>query len=183
MRERISRPNSSFPNGCFQDGPSSRSGNRWSAGSYGTSQGAKTPVTVNRVTIKRPTAANLFFSRNSVISNAWVNGRIQNIRDQIDQNVRHSNGQNASLHERIIPRIDRLNCQPAETGPRENRLRNESSGKQGAGIQSQQCNQWKQSVSQGVTEDNCRFRQSLRSRRADIVLPDFFQQRTSYHSR
>ena len=33
IRERISRPNSSFPNGWSQEGPSSRSGSFWLAGS------------------------------------------------------------------------------------------------------------------------------------------------------
>src|SRR5262245_13681271 len=117
MRERISRPNSSFPNGWFQEGPSKRFISCWSAGSYGVSHGANTATNAKAVTITNPASASLFFLKKSVISNARVYDRIQQVRRQIDQNVGQCYRQNASLHERIVPGIDRLNRKATQPRP------------------------------------------------------------------
>src|SRR5215467_12557047 len=97
IRERISRPNSSLPNGCCQEGPSSRSFSFWSAGSYGASHGAKIADTVNATTIVKPTSASLFLRKNSIIPNAGIHDRIKQIRRKIDEDVSQRDRQEASL--------------------------------------------------------------------------------------
>ena len=53
-RARMSRPSSSRPNGCCQDGPSSRCGRFCAAGSYGTSHGPATAAIAVKATIANP---------------------------------------------------------------------------------------------------------------------------------
>src|SRR6266481_9919723 len=117
MRERISRPNSSFPSGCLHEGPSRRSTSFWSAGSYGASHGANSAVTVSVTKVMKPAAASLFFRKNSVISDTRIHDRVHNVRGQVDQDVRQRNCQNAALHQWIISREDCLDSEPAQTGP------------------------------------------------------------------
>src|SRR5205823_13766419 len=114
MRERLSRPNSVFANGCFHVGPSSRSINFLSAGSYGASHGANSAAIVSAATMKRPVAANLFFRRNSVIPDARVYDGVQDVGGQIYENVCQCNRQNAALRERIVSGEDCLDRQAAK---------------------------------------------------------------------
>src|SRR5688500_12724265 len=118
-RAKMSRPSSSGPNQCRPVGPSSRRASSCAAGSNGESQGPKTAANAAMTTMAAP---------NLLISNSRVEHAVHKIREEVHGDVRHRDEQNASLHDRIVAEPDRLNEQPANAGPREDRFGDDRAG-------------------------------------------------------
>src|SRR5262245_5050138 len=116
-RLRRSRPNSSVPRGC----PAVK----MAAGSRGASHGAtraSTAITITRARPKRAAALRRNTRTTSVIADAGVEHRVEEIDDQIDHHEGGGDEQHAPLHERIVARLDGPHHHGAEPRPREHRL-------------------------------------------------------------
>src|SRR5262245_31473998 len=85
---------------------------------------------VSTATITNPAIANLFFLKNSVIPDAGVHDGIEQIGDEIDEDIRERDRQDAPLYEWIIAGVDRLNRQPSQARPGKHRLRDDCAGEQ-----------------------------------------------------
>src|SRR5262249_42072401 len=61
--------------------------------------------------------------------------RVQQVRQEIHCHIRQSNRENAPLNQIVVTVRNSLNCQPANARPGKNGLRDDSSGKQCAELQ------------------------------------------------
>src|SRR5262245_24733560 len=112
-REKMSRPSSSRPNQCVADGPSSRCASSCAAGAKRATAGPNSAATIAMSTIVAPTL---------LIPNPRIDESVQQIRDEVHPHVRHGDQQDAALHEWVVAEANRLNEQPPDAGPREDRL-------------------------------------------------------------
>src|SRR5436190_10012901 len=60
--------------------------------------------------------------RESFEADPWIEHPVCEIGDEVHRDVGHRDEQDAALHERIVARVDRLNQQAADAGPREDGL-------------------------------------------------------------
>src|SRR2546425_7272390 len=126
-RAKMSRPSSSRPNQCVADGPSRRLASSCAAGSKRVNAGPSSAATMAIETMATPTL---------LIANPGIDEPVQQIGDEIHADIRHRDEQDASLHERIVAKANRLNEQPSDSRPRENRLGDDGAREHRAELQS-----------------------------------------------
>src|SRR5204862_536837 len=112
-------------------------------GSNRDSDGPRSAATMATRTMAAPTL---------LIANPRIDQAVQKIGDQVHGDVRHSDEQDASLHERIVAKADRLNQQAADARPREDRLGDDRASEHRAELQSNQCNHGNEAVSECVPD-------------------------------
>src|SRR5580765_3536116 len=173
-RAKISLPSSSRPNQCAADGPSRRLASSCADGSNRDSDGPRSAATMATRTMAAPTL---------LIANPRIDQAVQKIGEQVHPDVRHGDEQDASLHERIVAKADRLNQQAADARPREDRLGDDRASEHGAELQSNQRNHGNEAVSKRVPDDCAQPRRSTRARCDDVLLAKLLEQRRASHSR
>src|SRR5436190_13951645 len=131
-RARMSRPSSSSPNGCDRLGGSSRRANSCPAGSYGEIAGPTSAATIAIETMRRPT---LIIIGRSLEADPRIQPAVRQVRYEVDEHVGDRDEQNAALHQRVVAEADRLDQQPPDARPRENRLRDDRPGQHRAELE------------------------------------------------
>ena len=78
----------------------------------------------------KPRNASLFFPKKLVIPYAWIHDRIEGVGQEVDEDITERDRENTALKQGVIPGIDRLNRQPPQPRPCENRFRNDRARQQ-----------------------------------------------------
>src|SRR5512132_3160017 len=125
-RAKMSRPSSSRPNQCVAEGPSSRLSSCCAAGSNRANAGPTSAARIAMSTIAAPSL---------LIADSRIDEPVEEIRQQVHTDVGHGNEQDASLHQRVVSKTDRLNQQAADSRPRKNRLGDHRARQYGAELQ------------------------------------------------
>src|SRR5215471_15883781 len=113
----MSRPSRSWPNGCASEG-----GRRFSArlvrvGSKRETHGPAIARAKNAATIPSPRRAETVMLRRSPEPHAGVEAAVREVGHQVRRDVSAGDDEHASLNERIIAAVDRLERQPPDPWP------------------------------------------------------------------
>src|SRR6185503_17758146 len=124
-RDRMSRPSSSRPNGCADVGPARRSASSCVAGSTCTRNGPTMAAATPTSTMTAPMRS---MRSDLLVPDARIEQTVGDIREEIHRDVGDGDQQNAALDQRVIAERDRLNEEPADARPREDRFGNDRAG-------------------------------------------------------
>ena len=105
------------------------------------------------------------------------------VGEQVHQNVRKRNDQDATLQKRIVASRDGLYREAADAGPGENCLGYDGAGEEGSKLQAQNCDDGDQRVSQTVAEEHGSCAESFCARGADVIGGEFFKHCATNHAR
>src|SRR3972149_3598080 len=139
-----SRPSLSGRSQWDREGPDSPESSAWAPGSNGASNGASTAASSSRTTTANPAPAPRWrgtrlamvcLTVRSLIPDPRVEAGVQKIRQEVHGHRAESDEQDASLDQRVIPGVDRLDGEAAGPGPGEDRLGDDAAGKQRADLQ------------------------------------------------
>ena len=116
-------------------------------------------------------------------SHSGIGQPIHPIGQQIHRDVGQPDGQNAPLHQSIIPIRNRRKRQPPQAWPSEDRLRHNRSCKQRAKLQSHHRQNRIQRIPQRVPVHHSVLRKSFGPRSTNVILTQLLQHRRSHHAR
>src|SRR5215472_499465 len=175
-RLKRSRPNSSVPRRWppVKMGASRRAVSM-ASGSRGASQGAttaSTAITTTRARPKRAAALRRNTRTTSVIADARVEYRVEQVDHEVDEHEGGGDEQHAALHQRIVAGLDGAHHHGAEPRPGEHRLREDGPTEEEAHLHAEHGDDGIHGVLEHVTRDHRALGQALGPRRAHVVLAD-----------
>src|SRR5215470_3323817 len=186
-RLKRSRPNSSVPRGCptVKMGASRRAVSM-ASGSRGASHGAtraSTAITSTRARPKSAAALRRNMRTTSVIADARVEHRVEEIDDQIDHHEAGGDEQHTPLHQGIVARLDGPHHHGAEPRPGEHRLGEDGPAEEEAHLHAQHGDDRIDGVLEHVARDHRALGQPLGAGGADVVLADDLEHARSRETR
>ena len=178
-RARMSRPSSSSPNGCARrrrlETPRQLLRRRI-VGRRATARPAPRPAIASDDDRRR---------RRRIIIEAdpRIEQPVGQIGEQVHQHVGDGDEQDAALHQRVVAEADRLDQQPADAGPREDRLGDDRAGQHRAELQADDRDDRNQAVAERVAHDGAQPRQPARARGEHVELAQLLEQARARHPR
>src|SRR5215212_7429989 len=141
--------------------PVSASGARSSRRSTRLRRGALTPVGGRSATAASTVVMLAPSRRFSGDADAWVDDRVEQVHEQVDDDVRRRRHQHDSLDHRVVALEDRVDRQLAEAGQTEDPFGDDGAGDQRAELQADDRDDDDQAVAQGVHADDRPFVEPL----------------------
>src|SRR5690242_12937025 len=189
-RESTSRPRWSVPSTWalpsmpWSVGAASRPRSDWRSGSCGASHGAATAIRASASTkrppamtsrrVRRapapPRAAAASTATASTGTDAGIEDAIQEVDGEVEDDEQDGREEDRALHDRVVAVVDRLDGQPSDAGPREDRLRHHGAAEQGAELQPGDRHHRQRGVLERVLHHHAGLRQALGPRGAHEVL-------------
>src|SRR6266498_5387201 len=194
IRLQMSRPKLSVPSGCSGlNGGWNASPRLCAIGSYGVRSGAAIATRTTSPNSTRPASSvalsPTFWSRSaklsgsagatsdgkrpvstcSVIRHAWIEKRIRQIYDQIDDDHQHRADDCDGLHDGIVATGNRREEQLANAGHGEDRFNHQRSTHQKSELHAEDRNRGQERVAQGVPHEHQSVGQSFGARRAHEI--------------
>src|SRR5580765_1090705 len=188
-RERTSRPRWSvpsrwaLPSAPANVGAESRPRSDWRMGSAGAITGAASAARIKSATNTAPPTARPRVRRARLAGacSARADARIEEAIDQVDAEVdhdeEHGGDEHGALHDGVVAVVDRLDGEPADTRPREDRLGDDGAAEQGTELQPGDRDDRHRRVLQGVLDDHEHFRDALGAGGADVVRAQHLEHR------
>ena len=122
-------------------------------------------------------------SRTITHSGSADRGGRRPVDQQVHRHVGDRDQQDAALHQRVVAEADRLNQQPADARPREDRLGDDRAGQHGAELQAEDRDDRDQAVAERVPEHGARARHAARPRRQHVELAQLLEHARARHPR
>src|SRR6266853_1461164 len=104
-----------------------------------------------------------------VAAESWICPGIEQVGEKASQSDHDAADDDAAHHEWIIARADRAHDRVAHTGPREDLFDEKGTGEKSRERQTNQTDDWKQGVAEGVAAQNLALGEALETSGADVI--------------
>src|SRR5262245_20199685 len=195
-RLRMSRPSSSSPSGWSREGAAKRWARSWLEGAKGARNGATAATSPIRQSTAAPESANgsrlRWFPRErkasgdsafSAKANPWIEEGVGEIGHHVHQDIGKGDDQYASLHERVVARLNRLDGEAAEAGPSEDGFGDHRPGPRASELQPEDGQHGNEGVLHRMAQDHLPATKATGGGGAAVRAGNFLQETGADHAR
>src|SRR6516225_6516323 len=95
--------------------------------------------------------------------NPWIEQAVHEIRQHVHRDVRDRDEEDAALDHRVVAKTDRLDEEPAHTGPGEDRFGNDRAGQHRPKLQAEDSDDRDEAVAKRMADDRTKRRNAPRA--------------------
>ena len=117
----------------------------------------------------------------SLIGDPGIDEVVKNVCKEVHYEIACGDDQDASLDQRVVPCLDRLDGKAPNTWPGEYSLRDDRAGEERAKLEAHNRNDGEEGVAQRVFQSNPPFVESFGSGSLDVIFVHRLQEARAYH--